>query len=148
MPADIEDRLCLIEHFHHPGFGPFERGHDLFADGSVRFFDLSGHAPGQIGLLIQRGPDDRVMLVADSVWTSRSFRENLKPTLPYRMLADSADEAIASQQRVHELHRQYPDIEIIPTHCPEVADRYGFDAFVKNMLDECPSASAAQKVHS
>ena len=148
MPAGIEDRLCLIEHFHHPGFGSFESGHDLFADGSVRFFDLSGHAPGQIGLLIQRGPDDRVMLVADSVWTSRSFRENLKPTLPYRMLADSTDEAIASQQRVHELHRQYPDIEIIPTHCPEVADRYGFDAFVKNLLDECPSASAAQKVHS
>lgn len=146
MPKKLDCQLHLIEHFHHPGFGPFERGHDLFADGSVRLFDLSGHAPGQIGLLIQRGPDDRVFLAADSVWTSRSFRENLEPTRPYRLLADSVEEAIASQQRLHELSRLYPEIEIVPSHCPEVAAKYGFDEQVEAAINGQVAESAVQRV--
>jgi nucleoside-diphosphate-sugar epimerase/glyoxylase-like metal-dependent hydrolase (beta-lactamase superfamily II) len=54
FPADIERRLRLIDHFHGPGFGPFESTHDIFGDGSVRMVDLTGHAIGQIGLLLQR----------------------------------------------------------------------------------------------
>ncbi len=133
MPPDIQQRLFLIDQFHHAGFGPFDRSHDLFADGSVRMIDLSGHAPGQIGLLIQRGPQDRVFLTADAVWTSRTIRENLKLTLPFRLLADSAREARATQQRLYEFSLRYPDIELIPSHCPDVARRYQFDEAVEQI---------------
>jgi glyoxylase-like metal-dependent hydrolase (beta-lactamase superfamily II) len=133
LPPGLADRLCLLDRFHDPGFGPFDRGHDLFADGSVRLVELPGHAAGQLGMLVQRGPDDRVLLAADAVWTSRTVRENLPPTWPVRFLADSLHDSLATQQRLHELHRQFPDIEIIPTHCPEVAARYGFDAIVDDI---------------
>lgn len=141
MPSDIEDRLCLIDQFHGAGLGPFSTSHDLFADGSVRLFDLPGHASGQVGLLVQRKDQDRAFLAADSVWTSRTIRENLKPTLPFRLLADSIAEVTESQRRLHKLGKQYPDIEIIPTHCPEVATRYGFDQFVDQVIGKQESHS-------
>lgn len=133
MPTDIQQRLYLIDQFHHAGFGPFDRSHDLFGDGSVRMFDLSGHARGQIGLLIQRGPQDRVFLTADAAWTTRTIRENLPPTLPFRLLADSKRDVHATLGRLHELSVRFPDIELIPSHCPEVARRYGFDEAIEQI---------------
>jgi glyoxylase-like metal-dependent hydrolase (beta-lactamase superfamily II) len=156
FPADLHKRLRLIEHFHGPGFGPFESTHDLFGDGSVRMVNLSGHALGQIGLLLQRTPEEmdgdgkqngagslRCLLAADSVWTSRTFRENLPATLGFRLLAASPREARESQQVLHDFHRQFPHIEIIPTHCPEVASRYAFDLEVDRLLAEAKSHSSA-----
>ena len=134
LPQGFEDRLFLIDRLHGPGFGPFEHCHDLFADGSVRLFDLPGHAAGQMGMLVQRDSDSRVFFAADAVWTSQTVRENLKPTLPFRLLADSTADVIDTQQRLHDLHRQFPDIEILPTHCPEVAARYRFDAQVNEVI--------------
>jgi glyoxylase-like metal-dependent hydrolase (beta-lactamase superfamily II) len=155
FPADLHKRLRLIEHFHDPGFGPFESTHDLFGDGSVRMVNLSGHALGQIGLLLQRTPEEmdgdgkengagslRCLLAADSVWTSRTFRENLPATLGFRLLAASPREARESQQVLHDFHRQFPHIEIIPTHCPEVASRYAFDLEVDRLLAEAKSHSS------
>jgi nucleoside-diphosphate-sugar epimerase/glyoxylase-like metal-dependent hydrolase (beta-lactamase superfamily II) len=129
LPADLEQRLRLIEHFQSPGFGPFESTHDVFGDGSVRMVDLSGHALGQIGLLIQRDPmeDGRCLLAADAVWTSRTIQENLKFTPGFRLLAASAREARQSQQKLWQFYQQFPNIELIPTHCPDVAARYGFN---------------------
>jgi len=131
LPADIEDRLCLIDQFHDPGLGPFERCHDLFRDGSVRLFDLSGHATGQLGVLLQTAATERKFLVADSVWTRRTVTDNLPLTLPFRLIADDAAKAKQTRQKLVDFHQQYPDIEIIPTHCPDVAREYNFnDRFV------------------
>ncbi len=130
MPPDLDKRVCGIDYFHDPGIGPFDRTHDLFGDGSVRLLDLSGHAPGQIGVLIQRGENDRVLLTADACWTTRTITENLPLTLPFRLIADNAKEASATVRRLYEFHLSYPNIEIIPTHCPDVAQRYGFDSAV------------------
>lgn len=133
FPNDIEKRLKLIEHFHGPGFGPFASSHDVFGDGSVRMLDLSGHAAGQIGLLLQK-ETGRGLLAADAVWTSRTFRENLPLTVGFRWLAASIREARISKKKLHDLSVQFPDVEIIPTHCPEIAARYGFDAEVDRWL--------------
>lgn len=132
FPADLPQRLRLIEHFHDPGFGPFESTHDVFGDGSVRMVNLTGHAFGQIGLLVQQA-NHRSLLAADAAWTSRAIRENLPATWGFRLVAASAKEARASQQKLHELFLRFP-IEIIPTHCPEVAARYGFDPEVDRLL--------------
>jgi len=133
FPANLPDRLRLIDHFHGPGFGPFESTHDVFGDGSVRMVNLTGHAFGQIGLLVQQA-GHRCLLAADAAWTSRAIRENLPATLGFRLLAASAEESRASQQKLHELFLKFPEVEIIPTHCPEVAARYGFDAEVDRLL--------------
>ncbi len=133
LPPDLAKRLHLIEHFHGPGFGPFPATHDLFGDGSVRMVDLTGHAHGQSGLLLQTDTG-RILLAADAVWTSRAFRENLYPTPGFRMLAASVRDSLRSQQRLYDLSKQFPAVEIVPTHCPEVAARYGFDEEVDHWL--------------
>ena len=144
FPHDLEKRLKLIENFHGSGFGPFTSSHDVFGDGSVRMLDLSGHAAGQIGLLLQR-EEGRSLLAADAVWTSRTFREDLPLTPGFRWLAASSVEANVSKKKLHEVFVQFPNVEIIPTHCPEIAARYGFDVEVDRLLN---SASGDANVGS
>jgi nucleoside-diphosphate-sugar epimerase/glyoxylase-like metal-dependent hydrolase (beta-lactamase superfamily II) len=126
LPADFADRVRPVEHFHDPGMGPFAAAHDLFGDGSVRLFDLPGHAVGQIGALVQTGPDERKFLVADAVWTSEALRAGAMPHPITRVFLASFRELRATLGVLGEFRRRYPDVEIIPTHCPEVAKRYAF----------------------
>ena len=132
---DFGSRLCLIRQLHGAGFGPFESSHDLFGDGSVRMIELSGHADGQCGVLLQTtsqdGQPSRKLLAADSAWTSSTLRDNLPLTRAFRLLAASTKEAKRTKERLHELWKAHPDVEVILTHCPEVAERYGLDEQLK-----------------
>jgi len=125
LPDDFSDRICPLEHFHDPGMGPFRRTHDLFGDGSVRLFDLSGHALGQIGALVQTGPNERKFLTADASFTSASLRRGTPPHPLTYLFVDSRRELKQTLGRLRDFHQRYPDVELIPTHCPEVAERYG-----------------------
>lgn len=127
MPPDIEDRLHLIDRFHDAGLGPLDNAFDLFGDGSVRLIPLNGHAHGQFGALIQSGTTERSLLVADAVWTAKTVTQPLDLTLPFRLIAASSSDVKKTHQQLIALHQQFPDIRIIPTHCPEVAKEYGFD---------------------
>jgi glyoxylase-like metal-dependent hydrolase (beta-lactamase superfamily II) len=127
LPDDFVDRLCLLEHFHDPGMGPLARAHDLFGDGSVRLFDLPGHASGQIGALVQTGLAERKLLAADAGYTSESLRRAVPPHPLSYLFIDSRRDLLQTLQRLREFHQQYPDVELVPTHCPEVAQRYALD---------------------
>ena len=127
LPEDVKKRLCLFEHFHGPGMGPFSQTHDLFGDGSVKLLELPGHAAGQVGVLLQTSDSERKLLVADAVWSRRTITEDLPLTRPFRLLADDAAKARRTHQELVQFHRQYPSVEIIPTHCPEVAREHAFD---------------------
>lgn len=127
LPEDIIDRLCLLDRFHSPGIGPFDRSFDLFDDRSVRLIKLPGHASGQFGALLQTGPKERKLLVADAVWTSNSVSARLPPTLPFRLAAASSCAAAATQQQLIAFHAEFPEIKILPTHCPTVAVEQNFD---------------------
>jgi glyoxylase-like metal-dependent hydrolase (beta-lactamase superfamily II) len=126
LPADFSDRLCTLDHFHDPGMGPLPRAHDLFGDGSARLFELPGHAAGQTGVLLQTGEAERKFLVADPAWTTEAIQENVMPHFITRAIVDSFKDLRATLARLHDFHHRYPDVEIIPTHCPAVAQRYGF----------------------
>ena len=127
IPDDFTDHLFLLDHFHDPGMGPLDRAHDLFGDGSLRLFDLSGHASGQMGALVQTGEHERKLLVADAAFTSESVRHGTPPHSLTYLFTDSRRELLRTLQRLQAFHQLYPDIEIIPTHCPEVAERYSLD---------------------
>ncbi len=124
LPRAKENRLHPIRGFHDPGMGPFDHSHDLFADGSVRLFELEGHAAGQIGALVQTGADQRKFLVADAVYHSEAFRRGTPFHPVTRLFVSSYRRATCTAGKLHEFHKQYPDIEILPTHCPEVGRRY------------------------
>ena len=127
LPTDIADRLCLLDRFHSPGIGPFDRTFDLFGDRSIRLIRLPGHATGQFGVLLQTGPTEQKLLVADAVWTSNSIFSSLPPTTPFKIAAASSSTAIATQQQLIAFHTQFPAIKILPTHCPTVAVEQNFD---------------------
>jgi nucleoside-diphosphate-sugar epimerase/glyoxylase-like metal-dependent hydrolase (beta-lactamase superfamily II) len=126
LPADFAERVRTVEHFHDPGLGPFDSAHDLFGDGSVRLFDLPGHARGQVGVLLQTGRAERKFLVADAVWTTESMRERRPPHPITRTFIDSSRELRATLDRLYDFHRRFSEVEIIPTHCPEVARKYSY----------------------
>jgi nucleoside-diphosphate-sugar epimerase/glyoxylase-like metal-dependent hydrolase (beta-lactamase superfamily II) len=130
LPDDFANRLHLVDSFHSPGFGSLEQCHDLFGDGAIRLFDLSGHVQGQIGALLQDDAGHRQFLVADASWTRRTIYEALPLTLPFRCLAESRQAAVTTHQRLAQFHQQFPEIEMLPTHCPEVAQQYGYDTML------------------
>lgn len=132
LPDDFAKRLHLIETFDDPGMGPFESCHDLFGDGSLRLFDLPGHAAGQMGALVQSGPRTRDFLVADAAWTSSAIRDNTMPHLLTSLFVHSRAQIRHTLDQLHSLQQQFPEIHLVPTHCPEVASHFDFDAQLEN----------------
>lgn len=135
LPNDFADRIRPIEHFHDPGIGPFHHAHDLFGDGSVRLIPIPGHARGQIGALVQSGPNQRTFLAADGTWTLASLRANRLPHWLTYSFIDSVTDLRRTLAQLHAFSKQYPAIDIVPTHCPEIAKRHGFDAVVRERLE-------------
>ncbi|MEL7497867.1 MAG: NAD-dependent epimerase/dehydratase family protein [Planctomycetota bacterium] len=127
MPRRDSQRWCLLDQFHDPGIGPFVRTHDLFHDGSVRLIKMPGHADGQMGALVQVAENRRVLLVADATLTRKTIEQDLPLTRPIKWLAADARAAETTRKQLVSFHRQFPDVEIIPTHCPAVACEHRFD---------------------
>jgi glyoxylase-like metal-dependent hydrolase (beta-lactamase superfamily II) len=116
-----DSRVKIVDHFSDESLDGLGNTCDLFKDGWVRLVDLPGHARGQIGALIQtvRGS---ALLAADGAWTSQAFRENRSPhSLPLRLAFDNAAETLETLKGLHRFYQRYPEIKIIPTHCPEIA---------------------------
>jgi len=113
LPPDLENRLHYVE-----------EGSDLFNDGSIHVMDLPGHAPGQIGIRFADTMRRSVLLAADACWTSAAFRENRMPHPVTRLLNDWKPYR-TTLRRLHHLHREEPDLLILPTHCPETAHYLG-----------------------
>jgi 2-alkyl-3-oxoalkanoate reductase len=128
LPPDMAARVSLLDRFPDPGIGPFDRCRDLFGDGSVRLIPLPGHAIGQFGTLLQTGPQQRKLLIADAVWTSSSWRERRLPHPITRFINTNHRQYVDTIDRIRAFAAQFPDVEIIPTHCPEVQQRYQHDA--------------------
>ena len=136
LPDDFAARLRPIDQMHDPGIGSFAHSHDLFGDGSVRLVDLSGHATGQIGALLQTGASQRMLLAADATWTLGSLRAGTLPhPLTYAFI-DSVAELRESLVKLKQFSEQYPDVVIVPTHCPEIARQFGLDVKVHERLED------------
>ncbi len=122
LPPDFAARSLPIDERQTvplPVGFPFPRGLDVFGDGSIIAVDIPGHAAGQIGLLL--ATDERTyFLCADAVWSSKAYRELLPPHPLAGLIMSSRKLYMQSFRSVHELHKRYPDIRIVPTHCVEV----------------------------
>jgi glyoxylase-like metal-dependent hydrolase (beta-lactamase superfamily II) len=121
LPEDFGRRSIFVEDAGQrrlPEGFPFPDGYDLFGDGSLVAVDVPGHAAGQIGLFV-RTASGEVFLCADAVWSSRAFREGRKPHAAARIIMSDSRRYEESFERLSRLHRDYPDIRIIPSHCGE-----------------------------
>ena len=127
IPADFHQRTALLPRFKGPPLPGLGATYDLWGDESVRLVELPGHARGQIGMLAHT-TDGLVFFVADACWMRRSIDEDRPPS---RLTHLFVDDGTAVRQTINALHRfaqAYPDVRIVPTHCPETyADVFGQD---------------------
>ncbi|MCU6709900.1 MBL fold metallo-hydrolase [Paenibacillus sp. J5C_2022] len=128
LPDDFEHRLSPIEETPHialPEQHPFHAvgGYDLFADGSLIAVDVSGHAEGQFGLFLRTARNE-CFLCADAVWSSAAYREERPPHPAAGLIMPSRRQYRESFLRLVELHKRYPDVRIIPSHCMEAWSRH------------------------
>ena len=123
LPTDFQDRFDPLTGFDGPDLPGLGRACDLFQDGSLLVVRLPGHACGQVGLLA-RTPQGSQFFAADAAWVTQAIRTPRPPSrLASLILHDPAAAArtLAALQRFTQAR---PEVEIIPTHCPEVAARY------------------------
>ncbi|QEG22951.1 NAD-dependent epimerase/dehydratase family protein [Mariniblastus fucicola] len=134
IPPDCDQRLHTINEMHDPGLGPIAKCKDLFNDGSVRLFDLDGHADGQMGALLNLD-GSQCFLLADTFWSRTEIQARRAPTFAYRMIADNYKAALASRKSIFEIHETDPEIEFVCAHCPEFAREQRFDALLEQVRE-------------
>ena len=111
VPEDAGTRLRWLE-----------EGSDVFGDGSLTVLELPGHAIGQIGVRFTAHDGAPVLLAADACWLSAAYREMRMPHPVTRVIHDWPTYR-RSLSRLHQMHRDEPDLLIVPCHCPETAGR-------------------------
>ncbi|MFS0870228.1 MBL fold metallo-hydrolase [Paenibacillus xylanilyticus] len=105
---------------------PFSEVYDIFGDGSLLGVDVSGHADGMMGLLLSTGEHD-YFLCADAVWSSRAFREQRRPHALAGIIMSNRLEYRMNFDRLVQLHQQFPEIRIVPSHCREALSAWGME---------------------
>jgi len=121
LPDDFLDRAHLIRTLPDQGFGPFRQTADLFGDGSLKLVGLPGHAPGQLGMMVNLVDRQRLFFAADACWISESFKSTLPPSRLTRFIVDDYEESLRTLKKLHDLWRSHPEVRIIPAHCPQTA---------------------------
>jgi glyoxylase-like metal-dependent hydrolase (beta-lactamase superfamily II) len=122
LPDEFGERATLLPPFTGallPGLG---RCHDLFGDGALKLVELPGHARGQIGLLA-RTTRGRVFFAADGCWLTQSIRERRPPSRVTHIFVDDPQAVRTTIAGLHSFSQAWPDVRIIPSHCPEAFAR-------------------------
>lgn len=104
---------------------PCEDVYDLFGDGSLLAFELSGHAAGMIGLFVSTAAQDYYLLCADAVWSSRAFREDRPPHAVAGLIMSDRQQYKRSYELLRQLHTTVPNLRIVPSHCREALAAWG-----------------------
>ena len=97
--------------------------HDLFGDQSILLTDLSGHATGQTGAMINTD-EDTYLLIADACWTSESFKQNIMPSPAAKLIFEDWDRTEITLKKIHQYFKANPTTHIIPSHCPQAVPHY------------------------
>ncbi|WP_168122857.1 MBL fold metallo-hydrolase [Paenibacillus sp. HB172176] len=119
LPTDFEQRSSYVEETSMrrlPEGFPFPTGYDLLGDGSIIAIDVPGHAAGQIGLWLLTG-EGELFLCADAAWSSRAIAENRRPHPAAGLIMNDRRSYGDSFERLLRLHKNYPNIRIVPSHC-------------------------------
>ncbi|MCW5715804.1 MAG: NAD-dependent epimerase/dehydratase family protein [Bauldia sp.] len=119
LPDDLAGRLHLLPDPDGPPISVFEASLDLFGDGSIRLVALPGHAPGQFGAFVRRQSDNAdLFLAADGCWNLAAIEANRYRGGAHRWLAVDKRVQDATTDRLRRMHREWPELQIVPAHCP------------------------------
>lgn len=93
---------------------------------NVFFIDLSGHCKGQLGLFLKNTNLGDVFFVADSVWSSKAFREKIYPSKITSIFVDDLKKSYDCLSKINQFYIENPNVLIIPSHCNEIVNKYIF----------------------
>lgn len=125
LPTDLAVRTTFADDQPRrplPDLVPFDTGYDLIGDGSLLGVEVSGHAPGQLGLLFTAQGGQPVFLVADACWTRHAFISLELPWPPVRLITHDMARYHFHIRQLHQLHARRPDLLLVPSHCQESID--------------------------
>lgn len=117
----ISDRVELVN-FMTQGkrCGPFDTAIDLFNDGSMIMTPLPGHTAGQMGLLVNMSDGKRFFFIGDAAWLSENYLKVTPPSFLARSILYSYRSFLRTLHFLHDFHEEYPEVTIVPSHCPAV----------------------------
>jgi glyoxylase-like metal-dependent hydrolase (beta-lactamase superfamily II) len=118
-----------------PALRPFDRGHDLFGDGSLVLLRTPGHTPGSLSMLVRRPGQHPLLMVGDLTYDDRLLTAGQLPGVGDKR------QMRASAHLVNELRARLSGLVVLPAHDPGAGARLA-DALAN------PPAQAGAKVQS
>lgn len=100
--------------------GPFPNAIDLWNDGSMILVPLEGHTIGQMGLLVNASDGKRYFFISDAAWISENYLDLKPPFLIVRTILHSYHKFKATLYFLNNFHNRFPEVVIVPCHCPTV----------------------------
>jgi N-acyl homoserine lactone hydrolase len=103
------------ERIHYEGIdpiGPFDQGHDLFADGSLVLLPTPGHTPGSLSMLVRRTGEPPLLMVGDLTYDADLLAAGEIPGVGKR---SDLHRAVA---KVNQLRNLFPELVVLAAHDP------------------------------
>lgn len=91
--------------------------HDLLGDGSVQLVSLPGHAPGQLGVVLET-EQERVFYAADAYWHFRQLTAAVEPAPPARLFIHDMKAYRATVATLRGLWAE-GSVTLFACHCPQ-----------------------------
>ena len=104
-------------------YSSFDAAVDLWGDKSMILVPLEGHTVGQMGLIVNLSDGRRFFFVGDAAWISENYLKLKPPAFPVRTILSSYREFRRSLHLLNDFHREFPDVIIVPCHCPAVWEK-------------------------
>lgn len=123
LPADFaarselaDDRPAAALPLEAPGLGP---GLDVLGDGSLLGIDLSGHAPGQLGVLVRPAGGSAVLLAGDACWSGRAITHGELPHPLARLVTGDWPRYRQVITALRAIRAAGDQVLIVPSHCAD-----------------------------
>ncbi len=117
-------RLVESPHVDASAGWPQRGGVDLFGDGTLLLVSLPGHTAGHAGFLVTLETGRRLLLCGDALQTTEQL-DGAGLGLLAHLFAHDIRQMRQTAARLQRLHKEDPDLLIVPSHDPAVGDRAG-----------------------
>lgn len=122
LPDNLERRSDVVEALPRVTT-PLGEGVDLLGDGSLVAVHLGGHTHGHLGAFVEDTQGPPVLLAGDAVWTDRAFTHAELPHSVVRLVTADWPGYRDRIAALAKLHRERPDLLIVPSHCVPSLER-------------------------
>ncbi len=92
----------------------FPASYDVFGDGTLVLVDVPGHAPGQLGMVVNLPSGRRFFLTGDSFYFPDSLERKAPKSRLMQALVKEGPESEETLERLWHLTKDEPDVEMVP----------------------------------